>query len=264
LEITQYIPKVIEALETASEKIMEFYKNGFEINIKIDKSPVTEADLSSNYIITSYLHQFNIPIISEEEIKPKYEERKNEPLLWLVDPLDGTKEFIQKSGQFCICIALIENGKPILGFIASPTEKKILFGGQSIGAFEVPFGIDNPLDNKWKLEQPEANLPKVLIRSNAPLKELSENFIKKLKEQEGDLDFINKGSALKFFDLLKGNADFYIRLAPTMEWDIAAGQAIFETIGGEIRHIETNEILTYNKKDLRNPHFFASIRKNNL
>ena len=264
MDIKKYIPTVIKALENASEKIMEIYAKDFKVDYKTDNSPVTKADITSSYILTSYLNQFDIPIISEEEIKPNFEKRKNEPLIWLVDPLDGTREYIKKNNQFCICIALIKNGIPILGFIASPTEKKILFGGKSIGAYEVPFGSKNCTDEKFKLDKPKPNTSKVLVRSNAPLTDTSTDFISKLESQVGEISQINKGSAIKFFDLLHGNADFYIRLAPTMEWDIAAGQAIYETIGGEIRNYNTKEILTYNKKDLRNPHFLAKLNTQKL
>jgi 3'(2'), 5'-bisphosphate nucleotidase len=258
--VKQYIPIVIDALEKASAKIMEIYAKDFDIDYKEDKSPVTEADIASNRIITTILSALNISIISEEEDKPSFENRKNESLIWLVDPLDGTREFIKKNDQFCICIALIENGKPILGFIASPTTKTILFGGKTIGAFKTPFGTKDFLDEKWKLGKPSPNRPKVIIRSNSPLSIHDTNFITNIEKTVGKINQINKGSALKFFDLLTGHADFYLRLAPTMEWDIAAGQAIYETIGGEIRNIETKEELTYNKKNLKNPYFLAKLK----
>ena len=258
--IEQYIPTVISALEKASEKIMEIYVKGFDIDYKDDQSPVTEADIASNDILTKILSQFEITIISEEEKKPMYEYRKSKSLIWLIDPLDGTREFIKKNNQFCICIALVKNGRPILGFIASPTTKTILFGGKSIGAFKIPFNTKNALDNKWKLEIPKPNTPKVLIRSNSPLSKSSAAFISKLEKKEGSIKQMNKGSALKFFDLLNGNADIYLRLAPTMEWDIAAGQAIYETIGGEIISIDSQEELTYNKMNLTIPYFLATLK----
>jgi len=258
--IEHYIPTVIHALETASKKIMEIYNKDFEVNLKDDNSPVTEADIASNIILTEQLSTLNIPILSEESIKPNFNDRKTKPLIWLVDPLDGTREFIKKNDQFCICIALVENGKPILGFIASPTSKTILFGGISIGAFEIPFGIKNYLASKWKISKPIPKAKKVLIRSNSPISTDTAQVIYKVEQSVGKLSQLNMGSALKFFDLLNGKADFYLRLAPTMEWDIAAGQAIYETIGGEILNIETKEVLHYNKKNLTNPYFFAKLK----
>jgi len=262
--VKHYISTIIDALEQASEKIMEIYAKDFQVEHKNDHSPVTEADIASNKILTRIISQFNITIISEEEKKPSFESRKNDSLIWLIDPLDGTREFIKKNGQFCICIALIENGRPILGFIASPTTKKILFGGKTIGAFSIPYGTQNPLNSKWKLQKPTPNESKVLIRSNSPLSNKTIEFISHIEKTVGEISQINKGSALKFFDLLNGNADFYLRLAPTMEWDIADGQAIYETIGGEIRHFDTQEELTYNKKDLTNPYFLAKLKTQKL
>ncbi len=258
--IKQYIPTVINALELASKKIMEIYSKDFEVDFKADNSPVTEADIASNTILIESLTPLNIPIISEEGIKPSYHKRKDESLIWLIDPLDGTREFVKKNGQFCICIALVQNGKPILGFIASPTTKTILFGGLSIGAFQIPFGTNNYIENKWRLNKPASNTPKVLIRSNSPISKDTASFITKTEENIGVINQINMGSALKFFDLLNGKADFYLRLAPTMEWDIAAGQAIYETIGGEILNFETKTTLIYNKENLRNPYFLAKLK----
>lgn len=258
--VRQYIPIVINALEEASEKIMAIYANDFDVDYKDDKSPVTAADIASNKILSRVLSQFNLPIISEEENNPSFENRKNESLIWLIDPLDGTREFIKKNDQFCICIALIENGKPILGFIASPTNQTILFGGKSIGAFKIPYGTKDALNEKWKLSQPTPNQSKVIIGSNSTLSVDSANLISDIEKTIGKTKLIKKGSALKFFDLLSGKADIYLRLAPTMEWDIAAGQAIYETIGGEIRNFDTKEKLRYNKKSLLNPYFLGKLK----
>ena len=262
--IKKYIPAVIKALEEASAKIMEIYARDFEIEIKADKSPVTDADKASNEILINHLSQFNLPIISEEKENPDYEDRKNASLIWSVDPLDGTREFIKKNDQFCICIALIENGKPILGFIASPVEKNILFGSKSIGAIEIPFGTTDIYNAKWKINPTKIRTGKVLAHSNSPFSETSLKFVADLEKQYGKIDFIRKGSALKFIDLVKGYADFYIRLGPTMEWDIAAGQVIYETVGGEVINFLTKKDLTYNKEKLKNPHFLAKLKTTKL
>ena len=258
--IKTYIPTIIKALEKASAKIMEIYAQDFEVEIKADNSPVTIADKASSQILMDALSGFNIPIISEEEEKPKFDNRKNEKLIWLVDPLDGTKEFIAKNNQFCICVALVENGKPILGFIASPVTKQILFGGKNIGAFEISFGENDIYNQKWKIEPCKPNKVKVLAHSNAPFSELSLKFLKDFEQQFGEFKIIRKGSALKFIDLVTGKADFYIRLAPTMEWDIAAGQAIYEVVGGEVVNFYNKIELNYNKQELRNPHFLAKLK----
>lgn len=263
MNFTDYIPPIIHALEKASNKIMEVYALDFEVELKHDNSPVTIADKQSSKIIVNALKQFNIPIISEEEQIPPYEERKKFSKLWLVDPLDGTKEFIKKNNEFCICIALIENNKTVLGFIASPTQNKILIGGTDLPAFEVPFGANNIFDKKWKIT-PKTNKQKVLAHSRAPFSGTSLKFVRDLEKKYGKLAIIKKGSALKFFDLVKGKADFYTRLAPTMEWDIAAGQAIYESIGGEVVHFYDKKPLTYNKPQLKNPYFLAKLKKTKL
>lgn len=262
--IQTYIPKVIEALQLASEKIMEVYARDFDIELKADNSPVTEADKASNEILVSHLKQFNIPVISEEKKNPDYKDRKDEPLIWLVDPLDGTREFIKKNDQFCICIALIENGKPILGFIASPVDKKILFGAKATGVFEIPFYTTDVFSHKWKVKPPKNNLPKTLAHSNSPLSETSIKFVTQLEKKFGKIEYLKKGSALKFIDLAKGNADFYIRTAPTMEWDIAAGQIIYEILGGEVLNLNTKKELIYNKEKLKNPYFLAKLKTTKL
>jgi len=258
--IKTYIPVILKALEKASEKIMEIYAQDFEVEIKADDSPVTIADKASSKILMDALSVFNIPIISEEEEKPKYDNRKNEKLIWLVDPLDGTKEFIAKNNQFCICVALVESGEPILGFIASPVTKQILFGGKSIGAFDIPFKTTDIYNKKWQIKTCKPNKIKVLAHSNSPFSETSRKFVHNLKKQFGPIHIIKKGSALKLVDLVTGKADFYIRLAPTMEWDIAAGQAIYNAVGGEVVDFYDKTELYYNKQELRNPHFLAKLK----
>ncbi len=259
------IPTVVHALEKASKKIMEVYALDFDVEIKKDLSPVTVADKQSSQIIINSLTELNIPVISEEEAIPPYENRKYLPLLWLVDPLDGTKEFIKKNDEFCICVALIQNHKTVLGFIASPTEQTILIGGKDLPAFEISFGEKDMFNDKWTIKSPKLNSKqKVLAHSRAPFSGTSLKFVRQLEKKYGQLDIIKKGSALKFFDLVKGKADFYTRLAPTMEWDIAAGQAIYESVGGEVVHFTTKKTLTYNKPQLKNPYFLAKLKTTKL
>lgn len=260
----KYIDTVIKAIEEASKEIMRIYALDFDVEIKSDQSPVTIADKTSSKILLKHISEFNIPIISEEEIKPEYDNRKNHPLLWLIDPLDGTKEFIAKNDQFCICIALVENNKPILGFIASPTKQTIMFGGKDIKPREIPFGTDDKLDDKWLINYSKNKEKKVLAHSNTGFSGTTLKFVRNLEKQFGEVDLIKKGSALKFIDLVKGYADFYVRLAPTMEWDIAAGQAIYESIGGEVIHFNEKTPLNYNKPQLKNPYFLAKLKTTKL
>lgn len=257
----EYIPYLIKAVEEATIAILKIYNTEFEVEIKEDNSPVTAADKKASEIIIKHLKPTGIVIISEEEEKMDFLERQDQTLIWLVDPIDGTKEFIKKSGQFCISIALVENGKPILGMIASPTESKILFGGKNIGAYSIPYHTNNIWSENWEIIPKESKSNKVILHSNGGFSGSVVKFVRLLEAKYGKLEVIKKGSALKFFDLVEGIADFYIRLAPTMEWDIAAGQAIYEAVGGEVIHFETRKPLTYNKPQLKNPYFIAK-RKN--
>lgn len=252
-----YQKAIIASIE-ASKVIMEYYEKGFKSEYKNDGSPVTEADLASSELLSKHLLETNIPILGEETIHQSFEERKNWELNWCIDPLDGTKEYIKRNGQFAVNIALIKNNKPIFGVIASPTEKKILFGGKEIGVHISDFETINDSKSWNKLEKKnECNSPLVMTSSNSPNSGATVEFIKNLKIRHPEIDFLKKGSALKFFDLALGLADIYPRFAPTMEWDIAAGQAILEELGGTVNSVFTGESLTYNKESLFNPHFVA-------
>lgn len=252
----------LEALETsiiASDEIMRIYQTSYHKNIKSDGSPVTDADMSSSEIISNKLQESRIPIISEEELNTPFQERKNWTDVWIVDPLDGTKEFIKKNGEFAVNIALVSEGEPVFGLIASPVNRTILFGGVGIGSYITEFSeLRNP--SNWKpLTAKEINNPVVLACSRAPYPDGIIELIDSIKRKR-EVEFIKKGSALKFFDLADGHADVYPRFAPTMEWDIAAGHAILLSMGGTIVDAETGQPLTYNKESLFNPSFIAKTK----
>jgi 3'(2'), 5'-bisphosphate nucleotidase len=248
----------IHASIAASEAIMDIYQNDFEEIIKADGSPLTQADLASSDIIGKYLSPFNIPITGEETEKMQYKERATWTECWCVDPLDGTKEFIKKNGEFAVNIALIKDSKAHFGLIASPVRREIIVGSEETGVYI--FSFDNAQDfSTWKkLSIPEKhNNPIVLIGSRSHHSGSMLEIIESLKSFSSEIEFTQKGSALKFFDLALGTADIYPRFAPTMEWDIAAGQAILEALGGSVIHAETGEALRYNKENLLNPFFIA-------
>jgi 3'(2'), 5'-bisphosphate nucleotidase len=251
----------IKASIEASEKIMEIYENGFDTEFKNDGSPVTQADLASSEIIDEYLHTTGIPITGEETVKTPYEVRKTWTESWCVDPLDGTKEFVKKNGEFAINIALIRDEKPIFGLISSPVEQKLIFGGKETGVFLTDF-YHATTPEKWiQLTEPQTvNSPLMVTCSRSHHSGPVLQFLNQLKETHESLDFIKKGSSLKFFDLATGKADAYPRFAPTMEWDIAAGQAILEALGGSVVHAHTQEPLRYNKDNLTNPYFIARTK----
>ena len=251
----------LEAALEASKAIMQVYEQDFESQDKQDGSPVTAADLAASEQIEKILAPLGIPITGEETDKAPYEERQNWQQCWCVDPLDGTKEFIKRNGEFAVNIALIENGNPVFGLIAAPVKEEILLGSKETGVFILHFKDVEQIENWKQLGKPlKINNPLVMACSRSHHSGPVLQFINELKVQNQEIDFIKKGSALKFFDLATGAADVYPRFAPTMEWDIAAGQAILEALGGEVVHAETGEPLHYNKANLVNPYFIARTK----
>jgi 3'(2'), 5'-bisphosphate nucleotidase len=248
----------IHASIAASEAIMQIYQNDFEEIIKADGSPLTQADLASSDIIDTFLCPFGIPITGEETEKMQFEERSTWTECWCVDPLDGTKEFIKKNGEFAVNIALIKDGKAHFGLIASPVRREIIVGSEETGVYIFSFDDAHDFSTWKKLSIPEKhNNPIVLIGSRSHHSGSVLQIIESLKAISSEIEFTQMGSALKFFDLALGTADIYPRFAPTMEWDIAAGQAILEALGGSVVHAETGEALRYNKANLLNPFFVA-------
>lgn len=251
----------MHSIVEASDAILEVYATDFQAIQKEDGSPVTQADFASSKIIARYLKDTNIPIIGEELEIEDYSVRENWKENWLVDPLDGTRMFLARNDEFCINIAHVVKGKPVFGLIGSPTEKEILIGGPDYGVFIVKYDdIENP--EKWqKLETTgQLNYPLVVICSRSYAHGAGFKYMQILEETFGEMFYLRKGSALKFFDLAKGKADIYARFAPTMEWDIAAGQAIIETLGGSVVDVKNNKPLRYNKEDLYNPQLIAKSK----
>lgn len=255
---SQYLQVALQAVVEAADAIKVIYHQDFETVRKSDGSPVTIADLASNTIIERHLESTGLPILTEETEQARYVERKNWEAYWCVDPLDGTKEFIKRNDQFAINIALIANNEPVLGIIADPMLERILIGGRTIAPAILTFETILFPDKWLPLNVTECvNDPIVITSSNAPQTEKAIHFVDHLNTQFGEIQNIHRGSALKFFDLATGKADVYPRFAPTMEWDIAAGQAIIEALGGVVLHADQKTPLTYNKLNLTNPHFVA-------
>lgn len=253
--------KAIEASIAASEKIIEIYNEGFDSIIKDDGSPLTKADLASTEIIEAILSPFNIPITGEETEKIDYHIRKNWDESWCIDPLDGTKEFISRNGEFAVNIALIKNSAPVFGVIAAPVWKEVIFGSKEIGVYLLSFDDLKNIEKWKKIEEPtELNFPLVLTSSRSHYSGQILEFVQELEMVSDKIEFSKKGSSLKFFDLAQGKADAYARFAPTMEWDIAAGQAILEALGGCVYNADTKEPLLYNKEKLTNPFFIAKTK----
>ena len=248
------LPSVIEAAILAGQAIMHIYENtdSMEMESKDDGSPLTNADLKANQIIVSSLQKLEekLPIISEENKAIDWEERKTWKKCWMVDPLDGTKEFIKKNGEFTVNIALIEDNEPILGVVYIPVQKRVFYAVKGEGAFEMT-AESTFLLSANEIDVTRENLKVVSSRSH--MNEKTKTFLSGLKKPE----IVSAGSSLKFLLIAQGQADIYPRLAPTMEWDTAAAHIILEEAGGTVLQAETKFPLSYNKKDLLNPHFIA-------
>ena len=255
----------IETSIKAGIVIDDIYKNDdFELEIKQDNSPLTKADKASNDIINTFLKSTQIPIISEENKEVIYDERKHWKKCWIVDPLDGTKEFIKKNDEFTVNIALIENNKPILGVIFTPISKELYYGNVlDKKAYKVTLDkdysyLENWFDDIYRISKKNTNASKVtVVGSRSHMNETTKFFIKKLNTKYPSTNIISKGSSLKFCLIAEGKADIYPRFAPTMEWDTAAGQAICEAAGIRVISKNTFEDLAYNKPNLLNSEFIV-------
>lgn len=250
------------AMETAidaSALIIKMYKKDVQITQKNDFSPVTEADLASSTLIKMKLAQTQIPIIDEETQVIDYSIRKNWSKVWSVDPLDGTKEFIAQNDHFSVNIALIEHQEAVFGLIADPVQQKMIVGGKKYGVFEFNFSDFANLSNWKRITEPNLDLKYWTIAiSQSHHSEKEVQFLKYFKDKySSEIELKKKGSALKFFDMLHHEVQLYPRFATTMEWDIAAGQAILEGIGGLVLETNTQQKLKYNKPLMYNPNFIA-------
>ena len=274
IQYDKLILTAILAAKRAGEAILDVYGSDFTVEQKDDKSPLTLADKRSNEIIENVLEQTvtvnnsTVPILSEEGKETSYEERKKWEYFWLVDPLDGTKEFIKRNGEFTVNIALIHKNNPVLGVIYVPVKDTFYFAAIDIGAYKLTnskivtgkLSMKELLDKSQRLpisiNDKKASLTIIGSRSHAT-KEFSE-FIEHIKEKHGEVELVSAGSSLKFCLVAEGIADVYPRFGPTMEWDTAAGQAIVEQVEGRVIDIQTKEPLRYNKRNLLNPFFIIT------
>ncbi len=281
IQYTQLLLTALFSAKRAGEAILEVYNSDFAVERNDDNSPLTLADKRSHEIIMNDLrktiaiknskHTHNnltLPILSEEGRDIPYDERKGWEYFWLVDPLDGTKEFIKRNGEFTVNIALIHKNNPVLGVIYVPVKDTYYFAATSIGAYKLTntkivtgkLSMKELLDKSQRLpistNDKKASLTIIGSRSHAT-KEFLE-FIEHIKEKHGEVELISAGSSLKFCLVAEGIADVYPRFGPTMEWDTAAGQAIVEQVEGRVVDIQTKEPLRYNKRNLLNPFFIIT------
>lgn len=250
-----------ELARKAGAAILEIYNqaNDFGIEQKSDDSPITKADKISNEIICKGIESLDLgyPIISEENLQTPFEVRKNYKRFWLIDPLDGTKEFIKRNGDFTVNIALIEGNRPIAGFIYTPCKDELFWGIKGQAAFYEQNNVVQQL-NTAEFDIKNEGLRVVASRSH--LDEATLKMIEKLHNPK----IFNRGSSLKFMLLAKGLADYYPRMSQTMEWDIAAAQIILEESGGKIIDHVSGKALEYNKESMKIPGFIACGNGNPL
>jgi 3'(2'), 5'-bisphosphate nucleotidase len=260
----QLLNTAIEAAIKAGQAILEVYHSGdFDIDIKSDDSPLTRADLASNGVILSYLKDTGIPVLSEEGRQIPFEERKSWKQLWIVDPLDGTKEFIKKNGEFTVNIALVENGNVKMGVVYTPALKELFVGADQIGSFKVDnVTLFEPslLERGQKLPIPSERKTYTIVASRSHMSPETEVFTREKEKEHGQIKLISKGSSLKLCMVAEGLADCYPRFAPTMEWDTAAGHGVCQFAGIDVIDLETKSTMVYNRFSLLNNWFLVQSK----
>ena len=257
-----WLIQIINAALKAGNEILEVYNSDFSVETKNDKSPLTEADKRAHIAIVEALRSTNMPILSEEGEMPPFEKRSKWKQFWMVDPLDGTKEFVKRNGEFTVNIALIEDGKATMGVIYVPVTKDLYFSDKlayKIKGFTDPtVSINNLLGKAEQLPLPQTRSNHVVVASRSHLNKETENFIEAQKMIHKEIDILSKGSSLKLCMIAEGTADAYPRFAPTMEWDTAAGQAIIIASGAKVTDWKSKETMLYNKENLLNNWFVVS------
>ncbi|HLC82814.1 MAG TPA: 3'(2'),5'-bisphosphate nucleotidase CysQ [Bacteroidia bacterium] len=264
-KLEELLFSAIQASLKAGEEILKVYESDFAIEHKDDKSPLTLADKNAHKTICEILKNCNIPVLSEEGKSIEYSERNKWEYFWMVDPLDGTKEFIKRNGEFTVNIALIHKQKSILGVIYVPVTKTLYFAAENVGSYKSEIwnlksdnsSLEELIKSSNKLPLATTNKKFTVVASRSHLSEETEMFIAGLKNYHKEVEFISSGSSIKLCLVAEGSANIYPRFAPTMEWDTAAGQAICEIAGKKVIDYTTNQNLLYNKPNLLNNWFIV-------
>ena len=248
-----YLPAISELepiARAAGEAIMSIYSQPFAVEYKQDESPLTAADQGAHEVIVQALARLtpDIPVLSEESDAETMQARLGWSRYWLVDPLDGTKEFVSRNGEFTVNIALIDHGRPVWGLVYAPVLDRLWYGGKGIGAWRVADGTHKAIQTRpheagqaWRVVGSRNHLSQATLDYLAPL---------------GEVELVSMGSSLKFCIIAEGGAELYPRLAPTCEWDTAAAQAVLEGAGGSVTQLD-GTALAYNKPNILNPWFVA-------
>ena len=249
MEYSSLLQDALKVADEASERVLHIYQSDFKVNFKEDSSPITAADTASHDVIVRGLRLISgdIPILSEEGQAVAWDERKHWRRFWLIDPIDGTKDFTQRTGEFTVNIALIENGEAVLGVVTAPALGEAFWGMKGQGAFK--------RDRKGVVRRIGVSQPLEVRRVVASKNHLNQE-TKAYLDRLGTFELVQAGSSLKFCRIAEGRADVYPRLGPTCEWDTAAAHAVLSAAGGKVTQLE-GEPLLYGKEDLLNPHFIA-------
>lgn len=250
MHYSSILPDVIKIADEASEKVLHIYQSDFKVNYKEDHSPITAADIASHDIIVKGLRQISrdIPILSEEGAEIPWEERKKWRRFWLIDPIDGTKDFTQRTGEFTVNIAMIEDGEPVMGVVTAPALKEAFWGIKGEGA--------HMRDRTGRVHRIRVAEPKDTLRVVASKNHLNEE-TRAFIETLGSHETVQAGSSLKFCRIAEGHADIYPRMGPTSEWDTAAAHAVLVAAGGKVQTPE-GQPLIYGKENILNPNFIAA------
>ncbi len=254
----------IEAAILGGKEILGVYESDFAVEHKDDKSPLTLADKKSHEIIFEKLTSTDLPILSEEGREIPYDERSAWPMFWMVDPLDGTKEFVKRNGEFTVNIALIDGNNPVLGVIYVPVTEVLYFGHTGFGSFKLSQVETHSGWSAYRVAENADRLPVAskdriftIVASRSHMSPETEAFIERKREEHGALELTSIGSSLKICLVAEGSADVYPRYAPTMEWDTAAGHAIAVCANKDVLDRTTGKSMVYNKSDLLNNWFIV-------
>ncbi len=263
---TQLFSEAIKACILASREILKVYEGEIEVEMKDDRSPLTEADKRANAQIVKILEGTSVPILSEEGAEVSFQERSSWTSFWLVDPLDGTKEFIKRNGEFTVNVALIEDNYPTFVVIYVPVTGLLYFGGVELGgSFKLKtdsiddLNLESLMKRSQKLPIEKANEKQArVVGSRSHMSPETLEFVESLKAEGKEVEMVSMGSSLKICLVAEGSAEYYPRFAPTMEWDTGAGQAIAEAAGRSLIDWTTKERKRYNNEILRNNWFLVN------
>lgn len=248
---SNWIEPVVELCHQAGNAILEVYNTDFDVDRKSDESPLTQADLAAHHVLVDGLTALTpeLPIISEESGLPAFAERREWSTYWLIDPLDGTKEFVNRNGEFTVNVALIRDGKPVMGVVHVPVTGVTYIGGEGVGAER------RSAEGERDMIQVAANCqtPVRVVGSRSHRGDSLNDYLEKI----GDVELLPVGSSLKFCYVAEGSADIYPRLGPTSEWDTAAAQAVVEHAGGAVVKLDGQPLAYNQKKDILNPFFLV-------